>query len=76
MSDGGALDQHDEWALAERIADLEAQVARLQRYGNDWEDDFREQFEGWQDEFVESTIQQMRDGSLHPGDLDPVKGGE
>lgn len=61
-------------ATETRIAELEAQVTRLQRYGRSWEEDFQETMQGMHDEFVEKTIQLMRDESLQPGDLESAKG--
>lgn len=67
LEDRGAAYKH-------RITALEAQVRRLQRYGYVWEDNFREQMQGQHGDFVEATIQQLRDECLHPGDLDLMRG--
>lgn len=55
--------------MSGRLDDADAQAKRLRRYGEGWEDDFREQMQGQHGEFVEKTIQQMRDEYLQPGDM-------
>ena len=53
MTNTGTLDDEIDALAAERDA--------LHAYARGWEDDFREQMQGQHDEYVEKTIQQMRE---------------